>query len=79
MSQGLAEELWRVGDVRGHYTTKFADDPEVQENQEVLRRWTNAAGEDVLELGHNRPLQVPADRLPSWATPSPFPKVAPGS
>ena len=67
ISEEFGIELWRTGDVRGHSTTRFADDEELRENQDVLLAWKGEVAAEIRDAARFRPVEVPADRQPRRA------------
>ena len=64
ISQALAEELWRTGDLRGSYTTKFGDAEELREAALLVNSTVEELEEKVKREKCFRPVDRPADGLP---------------
>ena len=64
ISQSLAEELWRTGDLRGSSTSKFGDAEELREAALLVNSTVEELEEEVQREKCFRPVDRPADGLP---------------
>ena len=64
IEQKLANELWRISDVRGSYTTNFSDAHGLDLGASVLRRRGQQTPPEVVAAARYREVEVPDERYP---------------
>ena len=64
IEQKLANELWRISDVRGSYTTNFSDAHGLDLGASVLRRRGQQIPPEVVAAARCREVEIPDGRYP---------------